>query len=198
MIIDRDIARAKVEGHIANVGRSLDALPFEQIVDLVALLRSRCIEGRAVYIAGNGGSASTASHMACDLGKNVVKDQGQAGSSRFRVTALVDNTAWMTAIANDDGYEWVFAKQLEALAEPDDVLIVISASGNSPNVVEAVRSARAMGVTTVGILGFGGGILKDLVDLSVVVAGNEYGPVEDVHLVLNHAIAESLRATLCS
>jgi len=196
MSVDRDVARAKIQDHLQAVRRSLDALPSDEVVELVALLQSKSVEGRTVYIAGNGGSASTASHMACDLGKNVVKDRGQGRSSRFRVMALVDNTAWMTAIANDDGYEWVFSRQLEALAEPGDLLIVISASGNSPNVVEAVKSARGMGLTTVGILGFGGGIIKGLVDLAVVAVGNEYGPVEDVHMVLNHAIAETLRATL--
>ena len=195
MPVDRQTARSSIEAHLDRVRRAIDELPVEQIIDVVDVVHAKCSAGRAIFIAGNGGSASTASHMACDLGKNVGADLETDGF-RFRVIALADNTATMTAIANDDGYQWVFAKQLRALAEPGDLLILMSASGNSPNVVEAAKTARDIGVSTVGLVGFGGGLLKDLVDLPIVVSGYEYGPVEDVHLVLNHAIAETLRAAL--
>jgi D-sedoheptulose 7-phosphate isomerase len=197
MAIDRDRARARIDSHLADVRQALDSLPSERLVDLVELVISKGSSGHTVYIAGNGGSAATASHMACDLSKAGETGDG-ATKRRLRVAPLADNTSRMTAIANDDGYRWVFARQLESLADPGDLLIVISASGNSENVVEAVRSARSMGVSTVGILGFGGGVLRDLVDLAIVVVSDEYGPVEDAHLALNHALSEAVRATVGS
>ena len=196
MVVDRAAARDAIQMHLDRVRHALEALPVERIVDVVDLIEAKCAAGRTIYIAGNGGSASTASHMACDLGNNVLRARERKTTHRFRVIALVDAAATVTAIANDDGYEWVFARQLRVLAEPGDLLILMSASGNSPNVIEAAKAARDIGVSTVGFVGFGGGLLKELVDLAIVVTGYEYGPVEDVHLVLNHAVANTLQAIL--
>jgi D-sedoheptulose 7-phosphate isomerase len=112
---------------------------------------------------------------------------------RFRVLALTDNISLLTAWANDAGYHRVFIEQMRTYFEHGDVLIAISGSGNSPNVVEAVLLARNLGVETIGLVGFGGGKLKELVDHAIVVASNEYGPIEDVHLMLNHIITACLR-----
>ncbi|HZA01798.1 MAG TPA: SIS domain-containing protein, partial [Hyphomicrobiaceae bacterium] len=141
---------------------------------------------------GNGGSASTATHFACDLSKATIVQ----GRARLRVTSLTDNVALLTAWANDTSYENVFAEQLANLLNPGDVVVAISASGNSPNVIAAIKTAAACGATTVGIVGFSGGSLKEAVDAVVHVPSDSYGVVEDCHLVLEHAITESTRNAL--
>ena len=139
---------------------------------------------KQVFVIGNGGSAATASHMACDLGKNTIK----ANVPRFRIMSLTDNTPLLSALANDVGYSFVFAEQLVNLVQPGDVLVAISASGNSPNVVEAMRYSRARGATVVALLGFDGGEAAELADEHIVVPSEDYGIVEDIHLILNHAL----------
>jgi D-sedoheptulose 7-phosphate isomerase len=142
---------------------------------------------------GNGGSASTATHFAADLAKATVVD----GQPRLRVLSLTDNAALMTAWANDTSYDRIFAEQLENLIDPGDVVVAFSVSGNSPNVLNAVRAARARGAVTVGLVGASGGSLIDAVDISVQVPSQSYGVVEDCHLVLEHAITASTRSALC-
>src|SRR5690348_2470756 len=153
---------------------------FVSAVDRVLHLFNDARDNAAtIYIAGNGGSASTASHWVNDLGKATKA----AGRPPMRVMSLSDNVSWLTALGNDEGYHRVFSGQLENFARAGDVLIVISASGNSPNLVEAVKVARDCGVTTIAFLGFDGGVLKDMVDLPVWLPTNrgEYGLVESAH-----------------
>ena len=139
---------------------------------------------KQIFVIGNGGSASTASHIACDLGKGT----SVPGKPRFRVMSLTDNVATMTAWSNDVSYEDVFVEQLKNLVNPGDVVIGISASGNSENVLRAMRHAKEIGCQTVGWSGFGGGGLAMICDVNVVVDSDRYGPVEDVHLILNHVL----------
>jgi D-sedoheptulose 7-phosphate isomerase len=148
--------------------------------------------GGTIYIAGNGGSAATSSHWANDLGKAARR----SGARPIRVVSLGDHLSWVSALANDEGYGRIFAGQLENLAKPGDLLVIMSASGNSQNLVEAVQTARAMGASTVGFLGFDGGTLKSLVDDHVWVPTPKgaYGPVEDVHHVVCHVLATCLAA----
>jgi len=145
---------------------------------------------KTIYFAGNGGSAATASHFAQDMGEvgRKIKERG------FRTVSLNDNVSAVTAISNDYGYEQVFLLQIENNFDAGDVLVVISASGNSPNVVKAVELARQKGGVTVGLVGFDGGRLAQICDHVVHVKSNkgEYGPVEDIHLVLNHMIVAYL------
>jgi D-sedoheptulose 7-phosphate isomerase len=155
---------------------------------LQAILRAYEAE-RTVFVFGNGGSASTASHLACDMGKGTAIH----GQRRLRVVSLADNAALLTAWANDTSYEMVFKEQLENLLQPGDVVIAISASGNSPNVVRAVEYAKERGAVTIGFIGFGGGKLKKLVDLDITVSSRNYGQVEDYHLTLNHTFSQYLR-----
>jgi D-sedoheptulose 7-phosphate isomerase len=138
---------------------------------------------------GNGGSAATASHFACDLGKNTLAD----GLPCFRALSLADNTALMTAWANDTAYDNLFCGQLQTLLQPEDVVIGLSASGNSPNVLRAMQMARERGAVTVGLTGFAGGRLKDLVDLAIVVPSQCMEQIEDLHLVLEHVVVTALR-----
>lgn len=169
---------------------SLDKTKIEMVVDVLIEAYKR---DRKVFILGNGGSASTASHMACDLGKGTLQRVYDNKERRFRVISLTDNVALMTALANDLSFDDIFVQQLRNLVETDDVVIAISGSGNSPNVVKAVEYAKASGAITIGFLGFKtGGKLGSMVDYSVIVDSNHYGPIEDIQLVLNHMIASWL------
>ena len=152
------------------------------------LLRARA-EGRTVFFFGNGGSASTASHFVVDIAKVATRGEGR----RIRCVGLSDNIPSMTAWANDADYSRIFSEQLKGLAGSGDVAIAISGSGNSPNVLEAVRAARTMGVTTIGLTGMGGGKLKDLVDVALVVPSNSMQHTEDVHLTVLHLLTAYLR-----
>lgn len=168
------------------------ALDVDALMRVVERLRRARDAYRSVFIAGNGGSAATASHLANDLGKAAK----HVSRLPFRVMSLADNASWLTALGNDEGYERVFAGQLENFAAAGDVLIVISASGNSPNLVQAVELARARGVETIGLLGFDGGKLLDLVDEAVWVKTElgQYGVVETAHTLLCDIVTTCLIA----
>ncbi|MGH9427910.1 MAG: D-sedoheptulose-7-phosphate isomerase [Terriglobia bacterium] len=141
--------------------------------------------GRMIYLFGNGGSASLASHFACDLGKGTAC---RKGGKRFRVLALTDNIPSMTAWANDSSYEDIFAEQLRNFVEPQDIALGISGSGNSRNVLNALRVAREAGAKTIGITGFQGGAMKVLCDICVVVPSDNMQIIEDLHLSMAHSI----------
>jgi D-sedoheptulose 7-phosphate isomerase len=156
------------------------------------ILRDARDRGAMIYIAGNGGSAATASHWVNDLGKGAKA----AGQTPLRVMSLSDNVSWLTALANDEGYERSFSGQLENFARAGDVLVVISASGNSPNLLRAVEMARASDITTIGLLGFDGGALKTMVDecLLLPTTKGAYGLVESGHGLLCHILTDCLAA----
>ncbi len=175
-----------VRDHFESVNVALGAVPLEIIERVVDIIVDAQLAKRNLYMVGNGGSASTATHFACDLGKATIVD----GRARLRVTSLTDNIALVTAWANDTSYERVFAEQLTNLLNPGDVVIAISASGNSPNILAAIEVARALGAVTVALVGFGGGRLVDMVDVAIHVPVNDYGVTEGCHLVLEHAITE--------
>lgn len=169
----------------------LEALDLEAVSSAVDCLLDCWRRGGLVALAGNGGSASTASHMANDL----VKATRAEGKSALRAIALTDNVPLLTALANDDGYETVFASQLNGLFGTGDVLVLISASGSSPNVVAAARRAQELGGKVVAFTGFDGGVLVKVADVAVHVPSErgEYGPVEDLHLILEHMITGCVR-----
>src|SRR4051794_4764770 len=166
-------------GYVASLKDLLDALDVDALLRIVERLRIARDAGNQVFIAGNGGSAATASHWVNDLAKATRR----SGQRPFRVIGLADNVSWFSALANDEGFERVFVGQLENLARPGDVLAVISASGNSPNLVRAVEHARAGGMTSIAFLGFDGGQLLDLVDEAfwVRTPPGEDGLVESMH-----------------
>jgi D-sedoheptulose 7-phosphate isomerase len=174
--------RAVVARYLEDLQRLLEQIDPAALERAVEHLRRARDAGATIYLAGNGGSAATATHVANDLGKATRR----SGRRPIRVICLSDNVSWLTALANDEGYERVFAGQLENFASPGDVLIVISASGNSPNLVHAVELARARSVTTIGVLGFAGGRLKEMVDEALWLRSEHglYGPVESAHVVL--------------
>ena len=178
--------------YAAEIKETLDSLPWPEIDQMVEHLHRARLEDRQVFVMGNGGSAATASHMACDIGKNTV----MPNHARFRVMALTDNMATFSAHANDAGYENVFAEQLANFLRPDDIVIAISTSGNSPNVIKAVQLANDHGALTIGWTGYTGGELAQMVDVSIVVDNDCVEQIEDIHLMLEHMATVALRRAI--
>ena len=181
-----------LDGYLYRLRAALDGLPREQLTALGETLLRAYRNNKQVFLLGNGGSSSTASHMAADLAKNTIGPNMR----RFRIVSLNDNAAIVTALANDLGYENVFSEQLTNLVQAGDVLIVVSASGNSPNVLKAMRYARSRSASVVGLLGFDGGVAATLSDIPLIVPSDHYGVVEDVHLIVNHILVDYFRAHL--
>lgn len=179
----------EIRHYFDDIKTTLDTLPHEPILQAIDILHQARITGRKIFIMGNGGSASTATHFVCDLAKNT----RVAGWPHFKVIGLADNMAAFSAYGNDDGYENVFKLQLANLVEPDDVVIGISCSGNSPNVINAVSLAKEVGATTIGFTGFEHGKLGSLVDVELHVPGQHIEYMEDLHLLLEHLITKVLR-----
>jgi D-sedoheptulose 7-phosphate isomerase len=184
----------RIQNYISHLQGVLERLTLPDVRRSIDVIMEAYYAEKQIFVIGNGGSASTASHLACDLGKGT----SIPGKPRFRVISLTDNVATMSAWSNDVSYEDVFVEQLKNLVNPEDVVIGISASGNSENVIRAMRHASEIGCKTIGWSGFGGGTLATICDVNVVVDSNHYGPVEDVHLILNHVLHAWIREELTS
>jgi D-sedoheptulose 7-phosphate isomerase len=180
--------------YITEIKATLDCLPSHQIQEVVDLILRAWRNGKQVFVMGNGGSASTASHLSCDLSKNTAK----ANTPRLRVMSLTDNMALVTAYSNDNGYENVFAEQLKNFMNRDDVVIAISASGNSANVLKAIRLANEAGALTVGWSGYEGGELAKIVDVPIVVPNHNIEQIEDIHLMLGHMVTAAVRDAMAA
>jgi D-sedoheptulose 7-phosphate isomerase len=173
--------------------RVTDVLPRvsqESIEQCIAILKEARSQGRRIFTFGNGGSSATASHFVNDMVKSVVHPH----QPRYKVFCLSDNVPVMTAYANDVSYDSVFAEPLAALAEPGDVALAISGSGNSPNVLRAMAVACELGLKRIGLTGFAGGKLKEMCDVCIIVPSDSMQVAEDVHLVILHAIFLALCA----
>jgi D-sedoheptulose 7-phosphate isomerase len=181
-----------VDRYLDRLRVAMDGLARERLSQLGEILFRAYRNDKQVLVIGNGGSSSTASHMAADLAKNTIGPNMR----RFRIMSLNDNAAIVTALANDLGYENVFSEQLTSLVGAGDVLIAVSASGNSPNILNAMRYARSCSAEVVGLLGFDGGQAVALADLAIIVPSNDYGVVEDLHLVINHILVDFFRDQL--
>lgn len=168
--------------YVKGVNRCLEELSQQDVDGIADMIVDAYKKGRRIFIMGNGGSATTASHFAQGL--------RQIGVQAF---SLVDNIAIVTALANDVDYRAVFEKQLMGLVEEGDMVIGITASGNSPNILKATEFARKNGVITIGFIGFGGGKFKELADKCVVLSSRDYGQVEDVHLSLAHIVSRLVK-----
>lgn len=170
--------------YLEDLNLSLKGLPSEQIARAAEILSSAHQSERKVIVMGNGGSAASASHFACDLAKGVTPK----GGKRFIASCLNDSIAMITAYANDCGYENIFSEQIKNLVKKDDVVIAISGSGNSPNVLKGIKSANSQSAITIGITGFQGGKLKDLVSCPIVVPCDNMERIEDIHLIILHIL----------
>jgi len=169
----------------SEVLRALDLIDTEQVALAIEWFDEARAAGRNIFVCGNGGSASTASHFVCD----VVKGASYQRDRRFKIMALTDSLSTLTAYSNDVGYECVFAEQLKNFAQPGDVVMCISGSGNSPNVLSAIEYANLIGCKTIALTGRDGGKLGPMAQLNLHVAVPHMGRIEDAHMVICHMIA---------
>lgn len=165
--------------------QAIDSLDLEKVGEAIEMLAKARVENRRIFICGNGGSASSASHFATDM----VKGASYGRTSRFRILALTDSLPTITAYSNDVSYECVFVEQLKNFAEPGDVVIAISSSGNSPNVLRAIEYGNSLGCRTIALSGREGGQLGPLAQLDIRVAHPHTGRIEDLHMVVLHMIS---------
>ena len=181
----KDYSKSYID-YLSSVLSNISLTDIEKFVEVLLEARER---ESSIFFIGNGGSAATASHFANDIAIGT-----RTYEKPFRAISLCDNQAVITAIANDDGYKKIFSQQLKVLLKKQDVVVAISASGNSPNLLDAIDTAKKMNTITVGISAFDGGKMKEMVDVSLHVPTEkgEYGPAEDAHMVLDHLISNYL------
>lgn len=180
----------EITEYIKKINTVLSSLNFSEIENLVTILYNAYLEKKCIFIIGNGGSAANADHFAQDLAKATAKDTTSIG---LRTISLASNISFITALANDEGYEVIFERQLMALAKPEDILIGISGSGNSKNIIRAVEYAKRNQILTIGICGFDGGKLKQIVDYCMHVRLDDMGMVEAIHQIIFHYLVSSLK-----
>lgn len=171
--------------YIDQHSKAIQSLDLEAIARLIEIIRDVRDQDRQIFVIGNGGSAACSSHLSVDLGKGASLGK----EKRFRVFSLVDNVPWLTALGNDLSYEDIFSEQLQNLANPGDLLLAISVSGNSPNLVKAVEYARMLKLKTAAIVGDKNGALIKMADMVVVIPSKHYGQVEDIHTAICHMIS---------
>ena len=164
--------------------RALDTLDLERVGQAIEILATARTAGSRIFVCGNGGSASSASHFATDL----VKGASHGRTERFRIMALTDSLPTITAYSNDVSYECVFVEQMKNFAEADDVLIAVSSSGNSPNVLRAVEYGNSIGCRTIALTGRDGGLLGPLAQVNIQVPHSHTGRIEDAHMIVLHMI----------
>ena len=183
-------ASLSARDYLARVAQEIDRLDAAQVENLSRLIDEAYESGRFVFLIGNGGSGANASHLCEDLAKCTLRDYDR--QKRLKILSLTDNTPWVTAVANDISYEHVFLEQLKNLASPGDLLVAISGSGNSPNILRAVEWANSRELTTVGITGFKGGKLRGMAQHSLHVDVDDMGIVESLHQVAFHWVVDDL------
>ena len=179
----------EINTYFDELEQMVRTLSRDDLQKVLRLLEGCYYNGRRIFVIGNGGSAATASHFALDLAKNTIMPQ----TPRLKAISLTDHVPLITAWSNDTAYEHIFAEQLANLIEPGDVVIGISASGNSLNVINALRLARQSRAFTVGILGATGGKIKDMVDAYILAPGQNIEQEEDAHMILAHVITRHMR-----
>ena len=184
-----------IQAYFQTLARTIPQLPYSSIQQIISTILRAFEEDRSMFVFGNGGSAATASHVMCDLNKGTIASNG---SRRLRVISLTDNVPSLTAWANDAGYEHVYSEQLKNFLQPGDVAFAISSSGNSPNILEALRTARKLGAVTIGMAGNHGGKMKTFCDICAVVPSDNIQVVEDLHHAIAHSILIAVRHILHS
>lgn len=181
-----------LQQYIQQQKAAYDAIPLDQVQHLIDLVHQCYVDGRQLFAFGNGGSASNVSHFITDLGKSSSdKLSEQTPGKRFRCLSLNENLSWITAIGNDYAYEDVYLRQLQNYAQPGDLVLTLSVSGNSPNVVKAVEWANANGLTTIALVGGKRGRVADIAHEVIVINDTHYGRVEDAQMTICHLICYS-------
>jgi D-sedoheptulose 7-phosphate isomerase len=183
-----------ISSYFSGLEEMLHSISQAHLQQVLSLLEEAYHQGHRMFLMGNGGSAATASHFALDLTKNTITP----GAPRLKAISLTDHVPLITAWSNDKAYEDIFEEQLATMLEPGDVVIGISTSGNSLNVINALRLAKQTGAATVGLLGANGGLIKTLVDAYVLAPGQNIEQEEDAHLILAHVITRHMRAVVQS
>ncbi len=179
--------------YVDKMQKILGEVDIDDVHDLIGTAWEAYQRDSMIFIAGNGGSAATATHIASDIGKNTILDPTDEAEKRFKTFSLTDNVTWVTAAANDYLYEDVFVDQLRNFAQNGDLLLLISGSGNSENVVKAASWANKKGLTTAGLLAFDGGRLRDITKVNVVIPTYDYGLAETAHSFIHHYMVSALR-----
>lgn len=180
----------KWDAYKDEIKNALDAFEFDQ--EILDVLKDSVKKNQTIFIGGNGGSAAMAQHYVCDLSKGANKDW-LANFHRYKAICLSSNIGYITAISNDEHYDEVFRQQLINLAKPGDILVMISSSGNSPNIVKAMEYAKQIGMTTIGICGFEGGKLKQMADYVAHIKHGKYEVCENIHDIFGQFLAIYLR-----
>jgi len=173
-----------IENYLKAHRAAIDSIPVEAVAQLIEVFRTAWEEDRQIFVFGNGGSATNASHFATDLGKGA----SDKLSRPFRIMSLNDNTSWITALGNDYSYEDIFVRQLMNYARPGDLAFVMSVSGNSPNLVKALQWSKEKGLVTIAMVGQKQGKLAAIADHVLVVEDGHYGRAEDAHMTMSHMI----------
>ncbi|MGD2035796.1 MAG: SIS domain-containing protein [Bacteroidales bacterium] len=163
----------------------LESFPAEKVMELIEVLKMANLEGRQVFVFGNGGSAANASHFITDLGKSVAG----TGIKKFKCRSMNESDAWMTAIGNDFSYEHLFCKQLENCTNSGDIILVMSVSGTSPNILKAVEWSKSNGLYVIALVGQKETPLTSLADQIISIPDHHYGRVEDTHMLICHVLA---------
>jgi D-sedoheptulose 7-phosphate isomerase len=187
-------ARAAITSYFSELEEMLREISQAHLQAILSLLEDAYRHGHRIFIMGNGGSAATASHFALDLAKNTI----MGGAPRLKAISLTDHVPLITAWSNDTAYEHIFAEQLANMIEAGDVVIGISTSGNSPNVLNALKLAKKSGAFSVGLLGATGGRMKNAVDAYVLAPGQNIEQEEDAHLIVAHIITRHMREVVRS
>lgn len=181
------------KNYLKKLQKTIEILDLNSLEKIIEVISQAYQEKKQIFVMGNGGSAANASHFAADLSKNTVKDANDIEEKRFKITALTDNISKITALANDLSFADIFAEQLKDLVNQGDLVIVISASGNSANIIKAVQQAKIRGAKTIGLLGFKtGGQVKELIGYPLVIQSDHYGRIEDLHSIVQHVIISYL------
>jgi len=175
--------------YFSGLEQMLRAISLAHLERVLRLLEEAYLNGRRIFIMGNGGSEATASHFALDLAKNTIVP----GAPRLKAISLTDHVPLITAWSNDTAYEHIFEEQLANLIEPGDVVIAISASGNSLNLINALRLAEVSRAFTIGLLGAKGGKIKDMVNAYILAPGQNIEQEEDAHMIVAHVITRHMR-----
>ncbi|SMC26717.1 D-sedoheptulose 7-phosphate isomerase [Clostridium acidisoli DSM 12555] len=173
-----------INNYFDHIGRLINNFNYKKIEDMINILEKARIEGKNIFILGNGGSATTANHFVCDFGKNAI----HGNEKRFKIISLCDNLATITAYGNDLGYETIFEERLKNLMEDNDVVIALSASGNSKNVLHAADYVKARNGILISMTGNDGGKLKKISDFNINIESNTIEQIEDIHLMIEHII----------
>ena len=187
-------SKASINNYFSELEQMLRDISQAHLHDILSLLEETYSNGHRVFIMGNGGSAATASHFALDLAKNTI----MPGAPRLKAISLTDHVPLITAWSNDTAYEHIFEEQLANMIEPGDLVIGISTSGNSPNVINALNLAKKSCAATAGLLGAKGGLIKNIVDAYVLAPGQNIEQEEDAHMILTHIITRHMREVVRS